>query len=152
MLSACIDGVPRSGFDVKHAMMNKFFRPDDHNFQKIAKVILKFVDGAPGLIAKKKAHSSDENPRDDMKNDKNQMDETKKDDNQKSNQNSHWMVGGLASNFFTGREVEIQMIQTALQTPYLTAQGQSSVFLLTGTGGQGKTALCLKVAESLRDE
>ncbi|KAF9634837.1 hypothetical protein BFW01_g5732 [Lasiodiplodia theobromae] len=152
MFSACIDGAPRSGFDVKHAMMNKFFRPDDHNFQKIAKVILKFVDGASELIAKRKAHSSNENQKDDIKNDQNQMDATKVDQNEKSNQNRHWIVGKSTSNLFTGREVEIQMIQTALQTPHPTAEGQPSVFLLTGTGGQGKSELCLKIAENMRDE
>lgn len=42
--SAVIDGYDNTGLPVDHLKLNKFYGPDDDNFQKVANVVKQFVN------------------------------------------------------------------------------------------------------------
>lgn len=67
-------------------------------------------------------------------------------------QNAHWIVKKSLTSFFTGRVDLIKRLRDALQWDGQASQVLEQVRLvITGMGGQGKSELCLKVANSLRD-
>ena len=65
--------------------------------------------------------------------------------------NVHWMVPRLVNSLFTGRSELIERIQSALRdrAPDTTEQKR---LVITGIGGMGKSEVCLKVAQLVREE
>lgn len=51
---------------------------------------------------------------------------------------------------FTGRKKEVKKVIDALQKGFAAEADSRKCFVITGMGGQGKSALCLKVAEDIR--
>ncbi|XDG07755.1 hypothetical protein ABKA04_007370 [Annulohypoxylon sp. FPYF3050] len=63
--------------------------------------------------------------------------------------NVHWLVERSINPMFTGRRGIISKIKNAFASSRLDVQKR---FVLTGMGGQGKSEVCLKVANELRDQ
>ncbi|RYP60832.1 hypothetical protein DL770_009910 [Monosporascus sp. CRB-9-2] len=63
--------------------------------------------------------------------------------------NVHWLVPRSVNPMFTGRRDVVEKIKKAIIPS--TYHGQKR-FVLTGLGGQGKSEVCLKVADELREK
>jgi Mrp family chromosome partitioning ATPase len=63
------------------------------------------------------------------------------------------MVPRIVNSLFTGRSEMLERMQSALRNrgPGTTKQ-QRVVIVITGTGGMGKSEVCLKVADLMREE
>ncbi|KAI0886308.1 TPR-like protein [Annulohypoxylon maeteangense] len=64
--------------------------------------------------------------------------------------NVHWLVPRSVNALFTGRQKIITKIKNAVIPS--TAPSVQKRFILTGMGGQGKSEICLKVADELREK
>ena len=62
--------------------------------------------------------------------------------------NKHWNVPRIVNPLFTGRAALIERIERALRSD----SQQQKRLVITGLGGQGKSEICLKVANNLRQE
>ncbi|KAL4885234.1 hypothetical protein BJY04DRAFT_214571 [Aspergillus karnatakaensis] len=121
--SACLDGVDRTALEATHAMMNKFRGPDDNNYRLVIGVLREFADRASDVI--KKHHNYQEKPK-----------------------NVHWAIPRATNSLFTGRKNELKEIISSLISRSPSVQTR---FVITGIGGQGKSELCLVVANELRN-
>lgn len=64
--------------------------------------------------------------------------------------NSHWLVPRSANPLFTGREEIVDEIVRAMALPRAGGPSkQQNRFILTGLGGQGKSEICLHVANQM---
>jgi Mrp family chromosome partitioning ATPase len=61
----------------------------------------------------------------------------------------HWMVPRPVNGLFTGRSELIAQIQSAIRTddPSMTKR-----LVITGMGGMGKSEVCLRIANEMRQE
>ena len=67
--------------------------------------------------------------------------------------NVHWLVPRTVNNNFTGRTEVLAKIMDAIQSDHCTADAkQQQRFVITGMGGQGKSEVCLKTADMVRQE
>lgn len=65
--------------------------------------------------------------------------------------NVHWMLTRSVNTLFTGREETLEAIESAIRRSLNdTESTMQRRFVITGMGGQGKSELCLKVANSMR--
>jgi Mrp family chromosome partitioning ATPase len=66
-------------------------------------------------------------------------------------ENEHWMVPQPVNSLFTGRSKLIARIQSAIRTddPSMTKQKR---LVITGMGGMGKSEVCLRIANEMRQE
>jgi hypothetical protein len=65
-------------------------------------------------------------------------------------QNVHWMIHRPVNPLFTGREDVLQRIERSIMMNSTSPQQQRR-FVITGMGGQGKSEICLKTADLLRE-
>lgn len=63
--------------------------------------------------------------------------------------NVHWLVPRIVNPRFVGRSAIIQAIVNAI-LPDQPQSGDQKRYVLTGIGGQGKSEVCLKVADGVR--
>jgi putative protein kinase ArgK-like GTPase of G3E family len=61
------------------------------------------------------------------------------------------MVPRTVNSLFTGRSEVVERIQSALRSDGPDATKQTRV-VITGIGGMGKSEVCLKVADLMREE
>ena len=61
------------------------------------------------------------------------------------------MVPRTVNSLFTGRSEVVKRMQSALRNDSLDVTKQKRV-VITGIGGMGKSELCLKVADLMREE
>ena len=61
------------------------------------------------------------------------------------------MVPRTVNSLFTGRREVVERIQSALRGNNSSASKQKRV-VITGIGGMGKSEVCLKVADLMREE
>ena len=66
-----------------------------------------------------------------------------------SSKNIHWWVPRSVNTRFTGRTEILQRIESALTQP--ASSKQQRRFVITGIGGQGKSEICLKIADQVRE-
>lgn len=65
--------------------------------------------------------------------------------------NVHWTVPRPINNLFTGREDILSKIEDALRRNLARTEAPfQGRFILTGMGGQGKSEICLKIANTMR--
>lgn len=65
--------------------------------------------------------------------------------------NKHWLISRELSTWFTGREDTVQWIESILRHHFArTCPTSPCRVVITGSGGQGKSELCLKLAKLLR--
>jgi hypothetical protein len=65
--------------------------------------------------------------------------------------NVHWIVPRTVNSLFTGRTEVLVRIQAVLRSD-TTSSNKQKRFVITGLGGQGKSEICLQVANLLKDE
>ncbi|SPO04151.1 uncharacterized protein DNG_06834 [Cephalotrichum gorgonifer] len=65
--------------------------------------------------------------------------------------NTHWLVPRSVNPLFAGREDILRTIQKAISRENKTNGDQQRRFVITGMGGQGKSEVCLAIANRLRD-
>ncbi|KAJ5022565.1 acyl transferase/acyl hydrolase/lysophospholipase [Bipolaris maydis] len=70
---------------------------------------------------------------------------------QKQTKNVHWIVPRLVNSLFTGRLELVDRIQSALRNNKLGIPKQKRL-VITGIGGIGKSEVCLRVADLLRED
>ena len=64
--------------------------------------------------------------------------------------NKFWLVPRIVNNLFTGRTEIIAKIMNAISNSrHMTQQHR---FIIGGMGGQGKSEICLQIANKLRQE
>jgi signal recognition particle GTPase len=67
--------------------------------------------------------------------------------------NVHWTITRPVNDLFTGRQSELAKIETAIsQSAKEPVVAQQMRFVIAGLGGQGKSEICLKIANSLREK
>jgi len=62
--------------------------------------------------------------------------------------NTHWRVPRKTNSLFTGRARLLERIKHAMRKDV----AEEKVFVITGLGGLGKSELCLKIANEMRQE
>lgn len=62
------------------------------------------------------------------------------------------MVPRTINSLFTGRSEEVERVQSALRDHGTDATKQQTRVVITGIGGMGKSEVCLKVADLMREE
>jgi hypothetical protein len=65
--------------------------------------------------------------------------------------NVHWKVPRTVNSLFTGRIELLVRIQTFLRSD-TTSSNKQKRFVITGLGGQGKSEICLRVLNLMKDE
>ncbi|KAF7504364.1 hypothetical protein GJ744_002421 [Endocarpon pusillum] len=65
--------------------------------------------------------------------------------------NEHWIVPRGSSTHFTGRASVIEEVQDRLCNPPREFESKQRRFVIVGMGGIGKSEICLKVAENVRE-
>jgi hypothetical protein len=66
--------------------------------------------------------------------------------------NEYWKVPRRTNKLFTGRTELLETIKLALQGNESDRTEMQRVFVVTGLGGQGKSELCLRAADLMREE
>ena len=66
--------------------------------------------------------------------------------------NVYWGVLRTPNSLFTGRTKLLDRIQAALRVEKASGTKEQKRFIITGLGGQGKSEICLKVADLMRAE
>jgi hypothetical protein len=69
-----------------------------------------------------------------------------------SHGNVHWSVHRPTNNLFTGRGELLLRIQKALHCDQTSSRSKQKRFVITGLGGQGKSEICLQVANQMQEE
>jgi hypothetical protein len=64
-------------------------------------------------------------------------------------ENVHWCIPRSVNTLFTGRTEVLDRIERAI-TPRVSEKKQRR-FIITGIGGQGKSEICLRIADQVRD-
>lgn len=65
--------------------------------------------------------------------------------------NVYWLVPRTVNDNFTGQTEVLAKIKDAIQNNYwATGAKQQQRFFITGIGGQGKSEVCLKIADMIR--
>ena len=120
--SAAREGSDMMYLDTDHSGLNKFSGEDDPNFRIVSSAIKKMVSEArlPGLRGPPKDVSA----------------------------NIIWLVPHVVNNLFTGRTETLTKIMNALSNSrYMQQQHR---YIITGMGGQGKSEICLQIANKVR--
>ena len=63
--------------------------------------------------------------------------------------NVHWVVPRGVSTIFTGRQEILREVEDAIL--HSSCHEQQKRYIITGLGGLGKSELCLKIANDLRE-
>lgn len=66
--------------------------------------------------------------------------------------NVHWMVPRAINSLFTGRDNLLVRIEKALYIDSPSTIETQRKFVITGLGGQGKSEICLQVANLMREK
>jgi len=69
-------------------------------------------------------------------------------DQEQSTGNVHWKVPRKTNNLFTGRAKLLERIKDAIRK----YAPEEKIFVITGLGGLGKSEVCLKIANEMRQE
>ena len=67
-------------------------------------------------------------------------------------ENIHWIIPRCVNNLFTGRKELLLQMREVLHVDYAFSAEKQKRFVITGLGGQGKSEICLKVANLMREE
>ncbi|KAF2632596.1 hypothetical protein BU25DRAFT_487060 [Macroventuria anomochaeta] len=126
--SAMLVGQKLMYMDADHSGLNKFSGVDDKNFMLLLPELRKMVENSGSVVADR-YRSKDA----------------------RSAGNVHWIVPRTVNSLFTGRREVIERMQSALRDNNSSASKQKRV-VITGIGGMGKSEMCLKVADLMRED
>ncbi|KAF1937380.1 hypothetical protein EJ02DRAFT_385756, partial [Clathrospora elynae] len=126
--SATLVGKKLIYMDADHSGLNKFSGTDDTNFIRLLPELSRMVGNSASVVADRYC-SKDADPAG----------------------NVHWMVRHTLNSLFTGRTEVVERIQSALRKDGSDTTKQKRV-VITGIGGMGKSEVCLKVADLVRED
>ncbi|KAF1364158.1 TPR-like protein [Lizonia empirigonia] len=126
--SATLVGQKLMYMDADHSGLNKFSSIDDRNFMLLLPELQRMVKDSASVVADRH-RSKDASPAG----------------------NVHWMVPRAVNSLFTGRSEVVERMQSALRNNGPDVTKQTRV-VITGIGGMGKSEVCLKVAELVRED
>ncbi len=152
--SACIQGFDRTGLRASHALMNKYRGPEDTNFKLVAKCLRDIVRNAPGVMDyRNKSDLCMFSCCSIMLLNMSPLVNVCLIDRGEASKNVHWLVPRAVNNLFTGRTEVLNKIKNAICSDQKThSMKQQQRFVITGMGGQGKSEVCLKIADMVRQE
>ncbi|KAJ4374688.1 hypothetical protein N0V86_007561 [Didymella sp. IMI 355093] len=127
--SATLIGQKMMYMDADHSGLNMFRGADDKNFMLLLRELQRIVEGSKSVVADRH-RSKDVLPAG----------------------NVHWMVPRAVNSLFTGRDKVVKGLQTALSKDSGPDETQQTRVVVTGIGGMGKSEVCLKVAELVRED
>ncbi|EPE24649.1 TPR-like protein [Glarea lozoyensis ATCC 20868] len=130
MQSSSLQGRRMIPLNTDHSGLNKFNGENDENFLLVLPEIRRMVRDGSGIV-KKRSKFQEPAPL--------------------KQRNIHWIVPRIVNKLFTGRDDLILRIQEALD-PHTTMPTQQKRFVITGMGGQGKSEICLKVANLMQEK
>ncbi|KAF2625473.1 hypothetical protein BU25DRAFT_473452 [Macroventuria anomochaeta] len=125
--SATLVGQKMIYMDADHSGLNKFSGVDDRNFMLLLPELRRMIKDSGSVVADR-YRSKDAGPAG----------------------NVHWMVPRAVNSLFTGRSEVVERMQSALRNNGPDATKQKRV-VITGIGGMGKSEVCLKVANLMRE-
>jgi hypothetical protein len=68
-----------------------------------------------------------------------------------TDENEQWIIPRGSSTLFTGRASTIETLEQQLCFPAKIYEDKQRRFVIVGLGGMGKSEICLKVAENVRE-
>ncbi|KAM0130833.1 hypothetical protein ACHAO1_007614 [Botrytis cinerea] len=129
--SATLPGKRMIFLNTDHSGLNKFSGEGDENFTLLLPEIQRMVrDGLSIVVDRHRV----------------------KDVGAASYGNVHWMVPRTINPLFTGRNELLHRIQEAIHYDSTSDLNKQKRFVITGLGGQGKSELCLQIANQMRKE
>jgi hypothetical protein len=117
--------------DTDHSGLNKFSGKDDECFTLLLPEIFRMVKNGPETVARR--YREGNNPREKVG-------------------NVHWIVPQTMNSLFTGRSELIDRIKSTLRIEGNVYVTQQRRLVITGMGGVGKSEVCLKAINLMRDE
>ncbi|KAF1352876.1 hypothetical protein EJ07DRAFT_158900 [Lizonia empirigonia] len=127
--SATLVGQKLLYMDADHSGLNKFSGHDDSNFALLLPELRRMVENSGSVVADRYCGKDAD-----------------------SAGNEHWMVPCTINSLFTGRSEVVERMQSALRDHGPDAMKQQQRVVITGIGGMGKSEVCLKVADLMREE
>ncbi|CAG8948701.1 hypothetical protein HYFRA_00001822 [Hymenoscyphus fraxineus] len=127
--SASLHGKRMIFLDTDHSGLNKFSGIEDENFALLLPELRRMVDTQMSVLHKNNS--------------------TQAGQSSKPSENTHWNVPRQVNGLFTGRDDILDKIRHALDPTH--SVGKQKRFVITALGGQGKSEICLKVAENMRE-
>ena len=147
--SASLLGKRMMFLDADHSGLNKFGGEDDDNFKLVLPEIRRMVEDGPSIVAERyrlKGKNTKYVFRLALAN------VFTVDATSTPHSNVHYKVPRAVNRLFTGRaELLTRIIKTLRgDGPFHTSRQKR--FVITGLGGQGKSEICLQVADLIKDE
>jgi hypothetical protein len=131
--------------DADHSGLNKFSGRDDSNFMLLLPELRRMVNNSGSVVADRYRSKG-----------RQQLWAQFQSWTTSANDpagNVHWIVPRIVNSLFTGRSEVIERMQSALRDNGSdTTKQQRVVIIITGMGGMGKSEVCLKVADLVREE
>lgn len=134
-----------------HSGLNKFSGKDDENFALLLPEIQRMVNHGPStVIDRHKRKGTDQN----LKSVTSRLEhmESAPADHAKPSGNVHWMIPRTVNSLFTGRAELLDRIRDAVNGNVNYNAREQKRFIISGLGGQGKSEVCLMVANLMREE
>ncbi|KAK6605159.1 phosphorylase superfamily protein [Botrytis cinerea] len=129
--SATLPGKRMIFLNTDHSGLNKFSGEGDENFTLLLPEIQRMIrDGLSIVVDRHRV----------------------KDVGAASYGNVHWMVPRTINPLFTGRNELLHRIQEAIHYDSTSDLNKQKRFVITGLGGQGKSEICLQIANQMRKE
>ncbi|KAK8905606.1 hypothetical protein QC760_005530 [Botrytis cinerea] len=129
--SATLLGKRMIFLNTDHSGLNKFSGEGDENFTLLLPEIQRMIrDGLSIVVDRHRV----------------------KDVGAASYGNVHWMVPRTINPLFTGRNELLCRIQKAVHCDSISSSDKQKRFVITGLGGQGKSEICLQIANQMREE
>ncbi|KAM0157263.1 hypothetical protein ACHAPG_004757, partial [Botrytis cinerea] len=129
--SATLPGKRMIFLNTDHSGLNKFSGEGDENFALLLPEIQRMIrDGFSIVVDRHRVKDADA----------------------ASYGNVHWMVPRTINPLFTGRNELLHRIQEAIHYDSTSDLNKQKRFVITGLGGQGKSEICLQIANQMRKE
>jgi hypothetical protein len=129
--------------------MNKFRGPQDANFKLVSGCLRNFADHYPVLLENRQCGKYSRNSSSSPAISGHVS--GAKVDTRPQWVNVYWNVPRAVNSLFTGRVDELKKIEAAL-SPHVVRSDLQRRFVITGDGGQGKSEICLRIADMVRDK
>lgn len=139
-----------------HSGLSKFTGPDDENFALLRPEIERMVSRGPSIATERHLRNGTDWPqvtlclRSIRWTNYLSLDTTSNPDEVTGN--VHWGVFRTVNTLFTGRTELLERLKEALLCDRASHTEEQKRFIITGLGGQGKSEICLKIANQMRQQ
>jgi polynucleotide 5'-kinase involved in rRNA processing len=117
-----------------HSGLNKFHGDDDENFQLIVPVLRETIENGSSCVDMSLGIQKSQ----------------KLTEKRSLSKNVHWTVSRPSNMLFTGRAELLRSIENILRQKQNELIRTQCRVVITGMGGQGKSEMCLQIADRLR--